>query len=226
LKHGNNRIVLLCFEDVRKPGESCHRQNFATYWQQMTGNVVPELEHRRKPITGNIAPELEHRGATEMAGRTNQADSASKTKLAARIGAWAERNGHALAYPPKSVQVRVDGSDVLLSLFPTWDKVYFEVGELRGRGMETEAEAILGRLQLVSSRRVTDEQAGVLTADLLAQWEPLKVRSCRNWWRPTGRRVAHRCTRWARVIWRKPANQTEGVLMTGLVLDLALRRSR
>ena len=40
----NDRLVLLCFEDVDQPGKSCHRQMLATWWQEHTGDVVPELE--------------------------------------------------------------------------------------------------------------------------------------------------------------------------------------
>jgi hypothetical protein len=35
---------LLCFEDVDQPGKSCHRRMLATWWQEHTGDVVPELE--------------------------------------------------------------------------------------------------------------------------------------------------------------------------------------
>ena len=37
-------LVLLCYEDVRK-GESdwCHRTIFADWWQENTGEVIPEL---------------------------------------------------------------------------------------------------------------------------------------------------------------------------------------
>jgi hypothetical protein len=41
---GNNRLVLLCFEDLHEPGKSCHRRIFASWWQEKTGEVVPELE--------------------------------------------------------------------------------------------------------------------------------------------------------------------------------------
>ena len=36
-------IVLCCYEDVRKPGEWCHRQVFAEWWQEMTGEIIEEL---------------------------------------------------------------------------------------------------------------------------------------------------------------------------------------
>jgi hypothetical protein len=159
LEHGNNRLVLLCFEDLRKAGESCHRQNFAAYWHEMTGELVPELEHR---------------GPTEVTNTANRTHAVSTTRLAATIGAWVERNGHTLAPTAKSVRVLVDGEDVILSLFPGWDTVYFEIGKLRHRGMESDAEAILGRLREVSSRPVTLKQPGVLTADLLSRWETVE----------------------------------------------------
>ncbi len=79
---------------------------------------MPELEEREQLTIGNVASELEDRGSTGVTGTVSQADSAATKMLVAMIGAWAERNGHALAYAPKSVQVRVDGGDVLLSPRP------------------------------------------------------------------------------------------------------------
>lgn len=39
----DGRLVLLCYEDVHKPGEWCHRQVFAAWWESHTGQAVPEL---------------------------------------------------------------------------------------------------------------------------------------------------------------------------------------
>ena len=36
-------IVLCCFEDVRKPGEWCHRQIFAKWWYNRTEEFMKEL---------------------------------------------------------------------------------------------------------------------------------------------------------------------------------------
>ena len=37
-------VVLLCFEDVRKvPKLWCHREAFAEWWDQKTGEKIPEL---------------------------------------------------------------------------------------------------------------------------------------------------------------------------------------
>ena len=41
--HGGRGAVLLCFEDVRVPGEWCHRRIFAEWWAERTGQVVAEL---------------------------------------------------------------------------------------------------------------------------------------------------------------------------------------
>lgn len=35
-------VVLLCFEDVHA-GQSCHRRVFARWWEERTGEEVPEL---------------------------------------------------------------------------------------------------------------------------------------------------------------------------------------
>jgi rubrerythrin len=42
-RHGGERLVLLCFEDVLA-GESCHRRTFAQWWEEQTGQEVPELD--------------------------------------------------------------------------------------------------------------------------------------------------------------------------------------
>ena len=36
-------LVLLCFEDLSKEGEWCHRRIFAEWWQKKTGNKIEEL---------------------------------------------------------------------------------------------------------------------------------------------------------------------------------------
>jgi hypothetical protein len=41
--HGTNGLVLLCFEDLRKPGVWCHRQIVAAWIEERFGMVVPEL---------------------------------------------------------------------------------------------------------------------------------------------------------------------------------------
>ncbi len=37
-------LVLLCFEDIRKPEQWCHRTLFAEWWHRKTGEVIEELE--------------------------------------------------------------------------------------------------------------------------------------------------------------------------------------
>ncbi len=36
-------VVLCCYEDVRKPGEWCHRLVFAEWWEKNTGEHIEEL---------------------------------------------------------------------------------------------------------------------------------------------------------------------------------------
>ncbi|WP_431991970.1 hypothetical protein [Streptomyces albogriseolus] len=40
---GDLRLVLLCFEDLSKPEQWCHRRMFAAWWQEKTGAKVREL---------------------------------------------------------------------------------------------------------------------------------------------------------------------------------------
>ncbi|MFI1563901.1 hypothetical protein ACH4ZX_12715 [Streptomyces sp. NPDC020490] len=48
---GDPRLVLLCFEDLSKSGQWCHRRMFAEWWQERTGAKVREL--------GPLGPEYE-----------------------------------------------------------------------------------------------------------------------------------------------------------------------
>lgn len=41
---GNEGVVLLCFCDLEKPGVWCHRQVFAEWWEEQTGEKVDELD--------------------------------------------------------------------------------------------------------------------------------------------------------------------------------------
>src|SRR5437870_3080455 len=46
---GGGDIILLCFEDLRKPGEWCHRTMLADYLQQRAGIVSEELPDPSTP---------------------------------------------------------------------------------------------------------------------------------------------------------------------------------
>jgi len=48
-EHGDKDLVLLCYENLTKPGEWCHRQVFAEWWLQETGEVIEELETGGEP---------------------------------------------------------------------------------------------------------------------------------------------------------------------------------
>jgi hypothetical protein len=42
-------LVICCFEDLKKPGEWCHRRLFSSWWQDQTGVEVPEAQPRVEP---------------------------------------------------------------------------------------------------------------------------------------------------------------------------------
>lgn len=60
-----DRLVLLCFDDLTKPGEWCHRTMFADWWLTRTGDQVREIGSvpdrepsrpaRRPPATVGLA---------------------------------------------------------------------------------------------------------------------------------------------------------------------------
>lgn len=61
---GDTRLVLLCFDDVSK--DWCHRQFFAEWWLDQTGDPVVELQPKvrgtipgQTPVTVPAAPEPE-----------------------------------------------------------------------------------------------------------------------------------------------------------------------
>jgi len=43
IAHDRTYLVLLCYEDLTKPGEICHRRMFAEWWREQTGYVTYEL---------------------------------------------------------------------------------------------------------------------------------------------------------------------------------------
>ena len=47
--HGGRDLAVLCYEDLRKPGEWCHRKVFAEWWLRESGEVIEELETGREP---------------------------------------------------------------------------------------------------------------------------------------------------------------------------------
>ena len=44
-------IVLLCYEDIRIDGQTCHRTTFAEWWSKKTGEFVMELKDPSKTKT-------------------------------------------------------------------------------------------------------------------------------------------------------------------------------
>lgn len=48
LSYGKD-VVLCCYEDVRVPGEWCHRTAFAEWWKLQTGQEISELFNPQEP---------------------------------------------------------------------------------------------------------------------------------------------------------------------------------
>jgi len=47
--NGGKDLVLLCYENLTKPDEWCHRQVFAEWWLRETGEIIEELETGKGP---------------------------------------------------------------------------------------------------------------------------------------------------------------------------------
>lgn len=72
---GEKPVVLLCYEDVRKPGEWCHRTHFAEWWHDRTGEIVEELPDPsgQKPVPD--------RQAARTLGPMNKAMAKAKERI-------------------------------------------------------------------------------------------------------------------------------------------------
>jgi hypothetical protein len=61
-------IVLLCFEDIRKEGDWCHRTMFAEWWMERTGELIGELPEaslcppKEEPVPEKATPPYEQPG--------------------------------------------------------------------------------------------------------------------------------------------------------------------
>ena len=51
LAPGAAAVVLLCYEDLRKDGEFCHRRMFARWWTEVTGEQVWECVEVSRALT-------------------------------------------------------------------------------------------------------------------------------------------------------------------------------
>ena len=47
-------LVLLCYEDVRVPGDWCHRTVFAEWWAEQTGELIEELYDPSEPRSRSL----------------------------------------------------------------------------------------------------------------------------------------------------------------------------
>jgi hypothetical protein len=61
--HAGQDLVLLCYEDVRKPGEWCHRQVLAEWLADRASLVVAELSDPA-PVNGGRRSSSSRGGAT------------------------------------------------------------------------------------------------------------------------------------------------------------------
>lgn len=69
-------VVLLCYEDVRVPGQTCHRTTFAEWWLEQTGEIIEELPDPSTPKTAK-KPE-ESKPALQPSRSLAQMNSAMK----------------------------------------------------------------------------------------------------------------------------------------------------
>ena len=67
LQKDGKDVVLLCYEDIRKPETWCHRTMFADWWKERTGEAIEELPDptgaatakSSKESTSGIMPSLQ-----------------------------------------------------------------------------------------------------------------------------------------------------------------------
>lgn len=54
-------VVLLCYEDIRKPGDWCHRTAFAEWYKLRTGKTIeelPEADEKAEPMPAVVQTSL------------------------------------------------------------------------------------------------------------------------------------------------------------------------
>ena len=65
-RSGGKDVVLLCYENLCKHGEWCHRTQFAEWWEEKTGETIIELEEKLEGKKFNLDhPEPEKKPETE-----------------------------------------------------------------------------------------------------------------------------------------------------------------
>ena len=65
-RSGGKDVVLLCYENLCKHGEWCHRTQFAEWWKEKTGESIIELEEKLDGKKFNVnQPEPEKKQETE-----------------------------------------------------------------------------------------------------------------------------------------------------------------
>ena len=93
-------LVLLCYEDVRVPGDWCHRTVFAEWWAEQTGELIEEL-------LDNIEQEKVTKMRTAMLTRyPENKEVRGIMKLVNRVED--KKNGYKLTYEAELVEGRTE----------------------------------------------------------------------------------------------------------------------
>lgn len=60
------KMILLCFEDIRNPELWCHREVFAEWWEQKTGEKIEEYQDNSKNKWKQEEPKEEENMGTQI----------------------------------------------------------------------------------------------------------------------------------------------------------------
>ena len=90
-------VVLLCFEDIRKGSWNwCHRNIFASWWKQRTGEIISELQDTSKfkaepppePQVSQKASSVEDQLALPFSAKTDNATSSANNSAEEKVLIW------------------------------------------------------------------------------------------------------------------------------------------
>lgn len=87
-------VVLCCYEDVREPGEWCHRLVFASWWMSQTGEVIPELKNDSPIKIKTRKPVVSISSVQEKANQAPSVTEAEPLKIWTVYSLWFEDGWH------------------------------------------------------------------------------------------------------------------------------------
>ena len=98
------------------------------------------------------------------------AASVDVQQVAALLSSYAVMHGYATEVRGSRLAVLIAETEAI-SLYPVFNSAYFNLEELRARGLHPQAAAVLQQLKQLADRKVTEKNPGLSCNALLARWD-------------------------------------------------------